>query len=103
VLDVDERGDATPGLGLGDDVLADRRLPRRLRTEDLRDPAARDAADAERQVESDRSGADRVNGLLLARAELHDGARPELLLDPRDRGGHGLAPLRGQPFGRTLR
>ena len=45
VLDVDEGGDAAARLGLGDDVLADGRLARRLRAEDLRDPAARDAAD----------------------------------------------------------
>ena len=52
---------ATPprALGLGDDVLADGGLARRLRAEDLGDPAARDAADAEREVERDRAGRDR--------------------------------------------
>ena len=60
VLDVDEGDDAAARLGLGEDVLADRRLARRLRAEDLGDPAARDAADAEREVERDRAGRDRV-------------------------------------------
>ena len=55
VLDVDERDDAAAGLGLREDVLADGRLARRLRAEDLGDPAARDAADPERQVERDRA------------------------------------------------
>ena len=59
VLDVDERDDAAASLGLGEDVLADGRLARRLGTEDLRDPAARDAADAEGEVERDRAGRDR--------------------------------------------
>ena len=66
VLDVDERGDAAALLGLGDDVLADGRLARRLRAEDLRDPAARDAADAEREVEGDRAGRDDVDLLPLS-------------------------------------
>ena len=61
VLDVDERDDAATRLGLGEDVLADRRLARRLRAEDLGDPAARDAADAERQVERDRARRDVVD------------------------------------------
>ena len=66
VLDVDERGDAAARLGLGDDVLADGRLARRLRAEDLGDPAARDAADAERQVQGDRARRDDVDRLPLA-------------------------------------
>ena len=65
VLDVDERGDAARALGLGDDVLAERRLARRLRAEDLGDPAARDAADAEREVERDRARRDEVDLLPL--------------------------------------
>src|SRR5207245_1964856 len=38
VLDIDERGHPALLLGLGDGVLAKRRLTRRLRTEDLGDP-----------------------------------------------------------------
>ena len=94
VLDVDERGDAAALLGLGDDVLADGRLARRLGAEDLGDPTARDAADAERQVEGDRAGRDEVDLLAGSRAELHDRAGTELLLDREDRRVHGLATLR---------
>ena len=99
VLDVDEGDDAAARLRLGQDVLADRRLARRLRAEDLGDPAARDAADAERQVERDRAGRDRVEDELLARPELHDRAAPELLLDRRQRGVDRLAPFGRVPLG----
>ena len=85
VLDVDERGDAALALRLGDDVLAERGLARRLRPEDLGDPAARDAADAEREVERDGARGDEVDLLPLRRAELHDRAAAELLLDREDR------------------
>src|SRR5207244_10000336 len=98
MLDVDERGDAAAPLGLGDDVLADRRLARRLRAEDLGDPAAWDAADAEGQIERDRAGRDHVDRLDRGRSELHDRAGPELLLDREDRGRDGLAALRGRPI-----
>ena len=78
-------------LRLSQDVLAERRLARRLRPEDLRHAAARDAADAEGQVERDRAGGDRVDVLLLGRAELHDRAAAELLLDGQDGGVDRLA------------
>ena len=45
VLGVDERADAAAGLGLGDDVVDERRLTRGLGAEDLDDPPARHAAD----------------------------------------------------------
>ena len=61
VLGVDERADAAAGLGLGHDVVDERRLTRRLRAEDLDHAAARDAADAERQVERERAGGDRLD------------------------------------------
>ena len=54
VLGVDEGADPAARLGLGDDVVDQRRLSRGLRAEDLDDPAARHAADAERQVERER-------------------------------------------------
>ena len=99
VLDVDEGDDAAAGLRLGEDVLADGRLARRLRAEDLGDAAARDAADAERQVERDRARRDRVEHELLARSELHDRAAPELLLDRREGGVDRLASFRRVPLG----
>ena len=45
VLGVDEGADPAARLGLGDDVVDERRLARGLRAEDLDDPAPRDAAD----------------------------------------------------------
>ena len=98
MLDVDERGHAAARLRLGDDVLADGGLARRLRAEDLGDPAARDATDAEGQVERDRAGRDRVDRLSLGRAELHDRAAPELLLDGQDRRIDGLVSVRRRAF-----
>ena len=61
VLGVDERADAAARLGLGDDVVDERRLARRLGAEDLDDPPARDPADPEREVERQRPGRDRVD------------------------------------------
>src|SRR5439155_16783679 len=82
MLGVDERGDATTALGLGDDVQADGRLARALRPEHLDDPAARDATDAQRDVERDGPGRDdRDPGPHRMLAELHDCALAELLLD----------------------
>src|SRR6185503_5124144 len=54
MLCVDEGAHAPQLLGLGDDLVDERRLPRRLRAEDLDDPPARDAAHAEREVERER-------------------------------------------------
>ena len=77
-------------LGLRQDVLADRRLARRLRAEDLRDAAARHAADAEGEVQGDGARGDGVDLLALVRAEAHDRALSELLLDGEDGGVHRL-------------
>ena len=95
VLGVDERADAAARLCLGEDVVDQGGLPRRLRAEDLDDPPARDAAHAEREVEGERPGGDRVDLDRAVVAELHHGALAELLLDL----GHrrlegGLARLR---------
>jgi hypothetical protein len=63
-------------------VQAHGRLARTLGTEDLDDPSARDAADAERDVERQRAGRDgghpHVHGVL---AQFHHGAFAVLLLD----------------------
>ena len=59
VLGVDERADAAHLLGLGDDLVDERRLTRGLGAEDLDDPPARHAADAEREVDRQRAGRDR--------------------------------------------
>ena len=103
VLDVDEGGDAAALLRLRDDVLADGGLARRLRAEDLGDPAARDAADAEREVERDRARGDGVDRLPLGGPELHDRAATELLLDREDRGVHRASALRDRLVRRRRR
>ena len=56
VLGVDEGGDAAGLLHLRDDLQAQRGLAGRFRTVDLDDAAARQAADAERDVEAERAG-----------------------------------------------
>ena len=61
VLGVDEGADAAALLGLGDDVQRQRRLARGFRPVDLDDAAARQAADAERDVEAERAGRDRLD------------------------------------------
>ena len=67
VLDVDVGGDAAGLLRRGDDVVGERRLAGALRAVDLGDAAARQAADAERQVERERAGGDDFDLEVLAR------------------------------------
>src|SRR5262245_10887058 len=102
VLGVDEGGDAAPLLRLGDQLERERRLSGRLRTVDLDHPSARDAADAERDVEPERAGRQRRDvlgeGLL---AQLHDRALAELLLDLAD--GEVDRPLAIHVDGHVLR
>ena len=82
VLGVDEGGQAAGALRFGNDLQRQRRLARRLGSEDLGDAAAGQAADAERVVDADgagRNGLGRGDG--VACAEPHDRALAELLLD----------------------
>ena len=69
-------------LGLGDDLVDERRLTRGLGAEDLDDPPARDAAHAEREVDRQRARRDRGHrarrGVV---AEPHQRALAELALD----------------------
>jgi hypothetical protein len=81
VLGVDERRDTALLLGLGDDVVDERRLTGRLGAEDLDHAAARDAADAEPDVERQAAGRDGGGGHVRVVAELHDRALAELALD----------------------
>ena len=83
VLGVDEGADAAQRLGLGDDVVDQGRLPRGLGAEDLDDPAARHAADAQRQVERQRAGRDRLDLDRALVAEPHQRALAELFSDAR--------------------
>ena len=81
VLGVDEGADAAAALGLGDHVVDEGRLARRLGAEDLDDAAARQAADAEREVERQRAGRDRADRDVRLVAHLHHGALAEVPLD----------------------
>ena len=86
MLGIDEGADAALLLGLGDGVQGQRRLARRFRPVDLDDAAARQAADAERDVEPERAGRDGLDlHRLLALAEPHDRALAEGALDLRER------------------
>src|SRR5213594_1462641 len=86
MLRVDEGADAAPLLPLGDQLEGERRLARRLGAVDLDDAAARDAADAERDVEAQRTGGERRDVAGEGRlAEPHDRALAELLLDLAER------------------
>src|SRR6266851_3931965 len=69
----------------GDGVQRERRLSGRPGAVDLDLPAARVPADAEGEVERDRTAWNGVDLLLGVRAELHDRALTELLLDLQDR------------------
>src|SRR4051794_21078436 len=81
VLGVDERRDAAGGLGAGHRVQGDRRLAGGLGAVHLDDTAARDAADAQGDVQGDGAGRDDLHGHLGAVAQAHDGALAELLVD----------------------
>src|SRR4051812_26310678 len=90
VLGVDERAYAAELLRLGEDVVDERGLARGLRAEDLDDAPARHAADAEREVERERSGRDRLHAYLRALvAHPHDRALAELAVDLRERALQG--------------
>ena len=95
VLGVDEGGDAACALRVGDRVERQRRLTRRLRAVDLDDAAARETADAERDVEGDRAGGDDLDGCALVAAQAHDRALAELAVDLGERGLEGLLAVCG--------
>jgi hypothetical protein len=82
VFGVDKGAGAGLALHLGDDLQREGGLARRFRAVDLDDAAARQAADAQRDVQAKRSGGDHLDVLeLLALAQPHDRALAELLLD----------------------
>jgi hypothetical protein len=93
VLGVDEGGGAAALLALGDDLQRQRGLAGGLGPVDLDDAAARQAADAERDVEPQRAGRlsrPRRRRSATGVAEAHDRALAELLLDLPERGGQRL-------------
>ena len=84
MLDVDVGGHAAHLLRLGDDVLTEGRFAGRFRTVQLRDAAARHAADAEGDVEGQRARGDSLDLEVVLLAEAHDGAASELLFNRPD-------------------
>jgi hypothetical protein len=94
VFRVDERRRAADLLHLCNHLQRERGLARRLRTIDFHDTATRQAADAERNVQSERTGGDHLNVFdRLTCAEPHDRPFAELLFDLRERCSQGLALL----------
>ena len=85
VLGVDERADAAAPLRLGDHVVDEGRLARRLGPEHLHHAAAREPADPERHVERERAGRHRPDRDLRLVAHAHDRALAELPLDLAER------------------
>ena len=104
VLGIDEGADAALLLRLGDAMQRQRGLARGFRPVDLDHAAARQAADAERDVEPERAGG---HGLDVHRlpvlAEPHDRALAEAALDLRQRGIKGLRFVHGRSFDETKR
>lgn len=82
-LGVDEGGIAPGLLGVGDGVQGDRGLTGGLRTVDFDDATARQAADAEGDVESEGTRGDHLDGGTVIIPQAHDGALTELLVDLR--------------------
>ena len=102
VLGVDEGADAALLLRLGQAVQRQRGLAGGFRPVDLDHPAARQAADAERDVEAERAGGDGVDvHRLVVLAEPHDRALAEIALDLGERGIQGLRFVHGGTFDET--
>jgi len=85
MLGIDECADAAAALRFCHDVVHQRRFPRRLRAEDLDDPAARQPTDAECHVECQRAGRDRADGDLGTIAHPHHRPLAEISLDLDER------------------
>ncbi len=93
MLGVDERGDATGGLGVGHRMQSHGGLSRTLGAVDLDDPAAREAADAQRDVQGYGSGGDHLDRRGGALTEAHDRALAVLLVDLRQGDVERLVPV----------
>ena len=94
MLGVDEGRHAAALLRFGDDLQRQGGFAGGFRAVDLDHAAARHAADAERDVESERAGGNRLHVLDdAALAELHDRAFAELFLDLTYREVDRLFPI----------
>src|SRR5450755_3900010 len=91
MLRIDERRGAAMCLCRGDDRKRQRGLARGLWPIDLDDAATRDAADAERNIQAQRAGRNRVYLIDCTRiAQAHNGALAKLFLDLAQRGGESF-------------
>ena len=79
MLDVDEGGDASTLLGLGDDSQREGRLARGLGAEDLDDTTLGETADAKGAVDEEIPRGDGGDVDRCGFAETHDGAIPVIL------------------------
>ena len=94
MLGIDVGGGTAQALRVGYHVQRQCRLAARLRPENLRDPAAGDAADADRRIEIDGPGRDpRHAHLRRVGAHPHDGPLAARLFDLGDREAQRLAAV----------
>ncbi|KAG1388140.1 hypothetical protein G6F59_016086 [Rhizopus arrhizus] len=107
MLGVDEGRRAAQLLAFGDGLQGQSGLARGFRPVDLNDPALRQAANAQCDVEHQRAGRDGFDGLDHAVAHAHHRALAELLLDLAQSCSEGallvlvhrLGPCRGDVVG----
>ena len=82
VFGVDEGGDTAELLHFGNDLQTERGLARGFRTVDFDNTATRQTTNAERDVQTERSGGHHLDAVVdLGVAHLHDGAFAELLFN----------------------
>src|SRR6516162_5146738 len=99
---VDKSADAALFLRLGQAMQSERRFTRGFRAVDFDDAAARQAADAERDIEAERTSGNGVDvHRLHVLAEPHDRALAEAALDLRQRGIKGFRFIHGRSFDET--
>src|SRR5665213_57708 len=94
MLGIDERGSAAGALHLGDDAQSERGLTGSLRSEHFHHPTARQATDAQCDVQSQRTGGhgfDIPDGWCIAQS--HDRALTKLLLDLSECGSECLLAI----------
>ena len=93
MLGVDVGAHASVALGFGNHVHGERRLTRRLRTEDFGHATSRQPPDSECKVERQRTSRHNLDRHVGAFAHLHDSASTELLVDLSECHLEGLALL----------
>jgi hypothetical protein len=101
VLGVDEGAGAAGLLRLGDHVQRQRRLARAFGSIDLDHPAARQAADPERDVQTERAGRHDLGLDHPVLAQAHDRALAEGALDLPQRRLQCLLLVHGVPLDET--